>query len=260
MRRFAAGAVAAGAILSGAFSAAHAAPILYDAGNGLTATADFQIGGDVLTIVLTNTSTNPFGGQDGDSNMVLSSLNFDLPTGVNILGGNVVLGAGSNVVQSQGGDASWAIYAGSVDLNEQYGFSNTGVGNSGTGVYLNATSALTSHNNGGNRVTAFSGGSIASNGLNYGLVADGSADIGNDRLFVQDTVMLTLLLSAAVNDLAFLDAGSYVEFGSDFLFTRGTVVPPPPPPAVPEPSSLLLLGSGGAYLATKLRQRRRQTA
>jgi hypothetical protein len=210
--------------------------ITYDAGNGLSATADFQISGNTLTILLTNTSINPYGGQDGSANMVLSSLNFDLPTGVNITDGAAVLGTGSNVVTSTNTTA-WSVYGGTYDLNDQYGFSNSGVGNTGVNVFLNATSALTSHNNGGNNVTSFDGATgIANNGLDWGLVADGTSDIGNNRQFVQDSVLLTLTLNSALTDLSFLNTGSYVEFGSDYLFVQGH--------SVPEPSSLLLLSLG----------------
>ena len=88
------------ALTVGLAASSQASVILYDSGTGLTASADFNVSGSTLTILLTNTSTAPFGGQDGSSNMVLSSLSFDLPTGVNITGGTVALGTGSNIVMS----------------------------------------------------------------------------------------------------------------------------------------------------------------
>jgi len=223
---------------------AHADLIVYDGGDGLSATADYSIVGNTLTILLTNTSTSPFGGQDGSAGMVLSSLNFDLPTGFNIVDGSAALGAGSQIVQSTN-TTSWSVYGGAYDLNDQYGFSNTGVGNIGSSVYLNATSAVTSHNNGGSSVTSFDGATgIANNGLDWGLVADGTSDVGNNRLFVQDSVLLTLTLNSALSDLSFLNSGSYVEFGSDYSFIRGH--------DVPEPTSLLLFGVGALGLAFRL--------
>jgi len=231
---------------------AHADLITYDAGNGLSATADFTLVGNTLTILLTNTSTDPFGGQDGSAGMILSSLNFDLPTGINITDGAAALGAGSQVVTSTN-TTSWSVYGGSYDLNDKYGFSNTGIGNTGSSVYLNATSALTSHNNGGVAVTSFDGATgIANNGLDFGLVADGSHDIGNNRLFIQDSVLLTLTLNSALSDLSFLDSGSYVEFGSDSSFVRGH--------EVPEPTSLLLFGVGALGLAIRMGRSRKLSA
>lgn len=238
------------ALLFVCFSAsARADVITYDAGNGLSATADFQISGSTLTILLTNTSVDPFGGLDGTAAMVLSSLNFDLPTGVSIVDGNAALGAGSNAVQSTSTTA-WSIYSGSYDLNDQYGFSNTGVGNT---VYFNATSAITSHNNGGTSVTSFDGATgIANNGLNYGLVADGTRDIGNGRIFIQDSVLLTLTLSESLPDLSFLTSGSYVEFGSDDVFV-------PARSSIPEPSSLLILSVGLLGAGVKIGRNFRKT-
>ena len=88
------------AVTVGLTASAQAAVITYDAGNGLSATADFNVSGSTLTILLSNTSGGTFGGQNGSANMVLSSLSFDLPTGVTITGGTVALGSGSNIVQS----------------------------------------------------------------------------------------------------------------------------------------------------------------
>jgi hypothetical protein len=68
--------------------------------------------------------------------------------------------------------------------------------------------------------------------------------------------LLSLTLSSALGNTSFLSNGSYVEFGSDYLFVQGTL-PPPPPPVVPEPTSIVLLGSGIVGVIAKVRNRRR---
>jgi hypothetical protein len=148
---------------------------------------------------------------------------------------------------------AWAVQSGTFDLSAVYGFSNTGIGNTGVGSLSNATNAVTSHSNGGNAVTSFTGVTGLPGGLEWGIVPDGSSDIGNGSFFVQNSVLLTLTLSAPLADLSFLVNGSYVEFGSDYLF-----VPDTPGTPVPEPATLLLVGTGALALVARARRRRRQ--
>jgi hypothetical protein len=100
--------------------------------------------------------------------------------------------------------------------------------------------AVTSHTNGGKKVTRFDGVAGLPGGLDFGLVPLGSNAFGSKR-FVLDGVILTLTLNASLTDLDFLDRGSYVEFGSDYAYVGGQA-------AVPEASSIaawsILLGLG----------------
>ncbi len=228
--------------------AAQVATIDYVGSSGLSANALFSLdqSGNTLVILLTNNSAAPYGGSgvNGGSNMVLSSINFDLGE-IDITGGSIALAPGSTIVKRSG--SSWNPQSGS-DLSEKYGYSNSGVGNSGV-AFANALHAVTSHSNGGNNVTDFTGDSGISGGLDYGLVAPGSTAFGNSK-YVLDAVELRLFLSNPLTDLNFLNSGSYVEFGSDYAFVAGQNNSI----NIPEPGSFL---AGGLLLGVAALRRRR---
>lgn len=231
---------------------------------GLNATADFQlIASKHLKITLHNTSVTRFGGVDGDAAMVLSSLNFDLGAGIEITSGSVALSSGSDVVTREKSKTGgvWGVLSWKDELGKEYGFSNTGIGNSAkSGAILSnitkdklkaLNNSVTSHSNGGNkRVTPFKGAGKMSGGLDFGLVAARSSAFGKKK-FIRSWVVIDLMLSQEITDLSFLTTGSYVEFGSDNAFTGGVIIggsPPPPASAAPEPGAMaiwLLLGVGG---------------
>jgi hypothetical protein len=247
--------------------AAHASvEVNYVGSSGLQANAIFDlVDATHLSIVLTNTSVSPFGG--GGSDMVLSSINFEVGV-ADIIGGTVMLNGTSAVVTRSG--AAWVPSGFAGDLDDEYGFSNGGVGNaSGSGAILVGVtaaeidalldSAVTSHSGGGSSVTTFNGASGVPGGLDFGLVATGSAGFGGSE-FIRDSIKILLTLSASVTDLDFLEDGTYVEFGSDFSYVGGTIVPPPVTlDPVPEATTVAMwLGLAGVFGGVGLRKRLRR--
>lgn len=215
----------------------------YSGNQGLSASADFSlVDPNTLQIILTNTSVSPFA--DGGADMVLSSINFDLGS-VLITGGNVALNAGSSVVNRVPPGSAWQTTS-TGDLNDQYGYSNTGIGNSPS-PFPNALHSVTSHSGGGTASTTFNGSPGVPGGLDYGLVAQGSTGFGVQD-FILDSIIITLFVDTPLADLSFLSRGSYVEFGSDFSYV----------PAVPEPATLILMGGGLVALAAKRKRRTNQ--
>ena len=66
-------------------------------------------------------------------------------------------------------------------------------------------------------------------------------------------VLLTLLLDGRLSHTSFLTTGSYVKFGSDYLYVASAQLTP-----VPEPASLVLVGLCALALAARLRKQRPQ--
>jgi hypothetical protein len=256
-------AVVIAAALASVRSAEGSVEVNYIGPSGLSAKAVFDlVDADTISIVLTNNSSSPFGGVgvNGDANMVLSSINFE--TGLpEITGGSVVLNGTSAVVNRSG--SAWVNAVGAFTLNNEYGYSNDGVGNLlGDATYVSPSltasmistllqGAVTSHTNGASNVTSFNGSpGPLPGGLDFGLVAAGSTAFGNNK-FILDSIKITLNFDAVIPNLDFLeDNGSYVEFGSNYAYVIGTITEVPPPVGLeaPEATSVLMwVGLAGVF-------------
>ena len=79
-------------------------------------------------------------------------------------------------------------------------------------------------------------------GLDFGLVAGGSTPFGTNE-FSLNAVDIRLSLSSPVADMSCVTNGSYVEFGSDYLY-----VP------VPEPNTWMTAAMAFASIAASKRR------
>ena len=246
------------AILVGASSAAHAATVTYTGTGGASATATFTLVGTNLEVLLTNRSVWPMGTAKSND-LVLSGLNFDLPDGVDIIGGSVALGPGSSVHNPPPPPDPNKKNEKPFDLNREYSYTNVGMGNDPLkpNVLANALDGVTSHSNGGQKLVQFLGDKVTMGGLEPGIIAAGGPIPGGpNSTWVINSLKFTLLLNnGGLQNLDFLKNGSYVEFGSDWQFIRDggcTGVDCPPPDVctsncgntVPEPTTMVLTGLG----------------
>lgn len=226
-----------------------AMPVTMDASSasGLGASATFSLSADgtTLTIVLTNTSTGVPDGFD-ESDSLLTSVSFDLPDGVDIEGGSVVITDGS---VSENFDAVDSQLSGGDPVTYEWGFANDDT--SDTALRPDYVSAMRSHTEPfieqNSRDANLDGPHTNLNGPQGGLT-NGIVEL-NGNGAVNNSVTITLDLSAPLPDLGFLtEAGVTFEFGSDAAFLT----------VVPEPSTfvLALLGLAGGL---GLVRRRRQT-
>jgi hypothetical protein len=218
---------------------AHAALIVdytHDAGgtnsdplNGLAARATFSLSGNVLSILVENTSTGvPATFADADS--LLVSLGFNLPSALSILSGDTAtIGAGST------GLGSWAARSAGDSVAEQWLWTNDYGGdlmNSGQPL---ATRQVISTSDGqdGGVSTLFGGGPPNVDGPYGGIAASPVLlSVPQSKPAVSNSILFTLTLDGTLSDaeLAHVADGAVVEFGSDARYLDA-----------PEPAALLLV-------------------
>jgi hypothetical protein len=203
----------------------------------LKGTVDMTFGGGTLTITLTNISSDLAG--DG-AGILLTGIGFELPTGVSITGGKVIIGVGSTAVNFAGGAGT--------DVSQEWGFDNSplnsGVFQSGLPVlsYNTVVGAMTSITTNQFAAGSLDGKPAGLAGPDFGLIsALETGSIGSNEA-IRNSLVITLALGGTIPSdlLASIEKGHVgLSFGS--------------PNPVPEPLtlSLLLPGLAGLYFARK---------
>jgi hypothetical protein len=201
----------------------------------IAASADFNLTGSTLTVVLTNTSTTPLSAVPASQASVLTELLFNAPTlasGLPGPAGSAALTAGSTLA----GAASTE----TVGQNWQY--------IAGSGV---ATTGLNGFGPSGN-LCGTSGCGVMVDGSGFGLVPVGSTltpDGLPGNTYVEDSATYTLTLpTGSPFTLADITSVSFVYGTGADDETTITCVPGAVgctfgPPVIPEPSALALFGS-----------------
>ena len=220
-------------------------------GAAISASADFTINGNALTIILTNTALadNTTGGdpQDVPGN-TLTGVFFDLTGNPSLTAGSATIAAGSMVqgVQCSIGpcDGTTTDVGGEFryDAGAFPGGADRGVAGAGyIGGAANFPGALNLD------------GEAAVNGINFGIISADPSFLPNGGLasvpLIKNSVtfVLTGVSGLTENDI------------SKVSFQYGTSITEPrlPPSKTPEPGTLLLLG-GGLAAATLIRKHTRR--
>lgn len=203
--------------------------ILYNSGENvsvLSADVDMSIVGQVLTVMVTNTSSaNP----GTDAGLLLTGMGFNLPSGLSIAGGSVDM---------TGSDAVNFSFPAGGDISDQWAYANgnptgghfDGISGGGDGPAVNTVNAIVSSHHVDGKIP-FSGSGI-SNGPDYGIVSDATFDSGSLEA-IRDHATFSITLSGTVpGDLVTqIDAAPIVlAFGSPTAST------------VPEPSAFAMFG------------------
>ena len=210
-------------------------------GSNLSASANFNLTGNVLTVTLTNTSAvdvlNPAQVLTG----VFFNSNGTLTPVSALLGpGSVVLFAPAPAGGNVGGEFAYASGLSGAPLGATQGISSAGLGLFGNpnfnGPDLDPPDAV--------------------NGGNYGITSAGDDPTtgntgvtggppGNAEPLIQNQVIFTFTVSP----------GFTLESIEDVSFQYGTTLNDPNITNVPEPASMLLLGTGLLGIAAGLRKR-----
>lgn len=208
----------------------------------LSGTVDMSVSGDLMTIILTNTSSGISLDGPGATNL-LTGVGFTLPGSVTILSGTatVAVGAVNNFPLVTDVSTEWGFRNGNPIASGH--FSDPAVLS-----YNNAVSTMQSDFD-----TKFAAGFIDNplvlGGPEFGLVTDFAFAGGLNAIFETITINVTLSSSVA--------AGSEAGFISDIDANAVALeFASPDQSTIPEPSSMLLFSIGGIGLACFARRKR----
>jgi hypothetical protein len=208
--------------------------------NLLSGDVDMVLNGNVLQITLTNTSGDAAG--DGAA-ILLTGIGFELPDGVSIDSGSVLIASGSTGVSFSG--------SGGTNVSQEWGYDNDPLASGAFQGLPNVLSYNTvASSMESNSEAQFAAGSIAPpgnlNGPDFGLVSDSeTGGLGSGVEAINDSVVIYLTLDGTLpaDLIDFIENGNVgLSFGS--------------PNTVAEPTTLALLIPGvvGVFLT-----RRRKT-
>ncbi|MCO6441721.1 MAG: PEP-CTERM sorting domain-containing protein [Nitrococcus mobilis] len=237
-----------------------AVPVTFTGSSGsLAASASFDISGDNLTIILTNTA-NYDASTDGAlaSNQTLSGIFFDLTTDPTLSPVSASIASGSDLVQSDQCDVG-PCSATTTDVGGEFIFGTNPTPSEfpNDAMYGIASSGYISGSSGN-----FSGPNLddpdAPDGINFGIVpsgfnaGDGNGGLDNDPL-IRNAVQLVLtgvsgLTNDAISNVSF-------QYGTDFDEPNFPGDPGRPPGSIPEPATLFLFGAGLLGLSLMLRRK-----
>ena len=200
----------------------------------LSGTIDVTNAGNVLTIILTNTSVDAaFDGGGSPATMLLTGFGIQLGS-TNIVSGSVSVNGGST-------DVNFDVGQSTTDISNQWLFANTSI--DGYSSILGALTVDTVTSSVFNGLgTEFAGAPpVSIGGPDYGALSTLETEFGASLAGVQASIVFTLTLDGFTASAAAIDAGNVVlAFGS--------------PQVIPEPGTGLLLGMGLLGLALHRRR------
>ena len=208
-----------------------------DAESGLAARATFYLDlarPDLLGIELVNMSTSLPEWFDS-ADQILTGVSFDL-RGPQIMTGQAFIGEGGRSINFSRVSHPLGPWA---NVSGEWGYGNDGT----TGMLPNLVSSMTAH------TTPFPGanldGPVNLNGPQGGLVPQTPLLSLGGQGAIAGPVVMALQLDRGLENLAFLDRGSIVEFGSNAAYLNSSV---------PEPASLGLLSLLGLGVVCRRRK------